>query len=311
MSKQDDKSENRQYLDIILNNDNIARKTLLPSLFVMMLIFLYFGVPYPLIPLSVLMAIYFFGSGAVILVIKRGWVRARDLYFVLLCLLGLIAAVTMYYTGGPESFMFPIFPIITILAALALPFRRVVLVVLCAGLCYYTEIWLEVNRLVPHIPIFKELMPAAGYAASAYFLVIPAANFIILAAVTALAYLLARLLKERWARLSLLNRELAVNEELLVKRDEEKTRLSRQMDDKINELDGLRMNLEQIVEKQTGDLKTKISELGLAGDKLTAKVAELSAFRGLVAGREKKMLLIKREIDQLRQELGRPPKYQG
>ena len=309
MNKQDDKSKSLQYLDLIVNNDLIARKTLLPSLFVMMLIFLYFGVPYPLVPLSVLMASYFFVSSAVLWAVKRGWARSRDLYFVLLCLLPVIAAVTMYYTGGPESFMFPIFPIITILAALALPRWQVLPVVLCAGLGYCLEMFLEVKRLVPHIAIFKELMPPEGYAASAYFLVVPAANLIVLAAVTALAYLLARLLNERWEKLSELNRELAVNEELLMKRDEEKTRLGRQMDDKINELDSLRMNLEQIVEKQAGALKQKISEMGRVEEQLTAQMAELKDFRGLVGGRERKILLVKREIDQLLQELGRPAKY--
>ena len=44
-------------------------------------------------------------------------------------------------------------------------------------------------------------------------------------------------------------------------------------------------------------------------EKLTVQMAELKDFRGLVGGREKKMLFIRSEIDRLRQELGRPPKY--
>jgi hypothetical protein len=275
----------------------------------MMLIFLYFGVPYPLVPLSLLMAGYFFGCGAVIWAIKLGWARARDLYFVLLCVLCLIAAVTMYYTGGPESFVFPLFPVITILAALALSFRQVLAVVLCAGLLYGAELFLEVKKIVPHISIFKELLPPDRYAASAYFIIIPAANLIILAAVTVLAYRLARLLNERWEKLSALNRELSVNEELLRQRDEERSLLSRQLDDKINELDSLRMNLQNIVEKKSAVLQSKIAELGRMDELLIKKMSELKDFRGLAEGREKKMLLIKREIDQLRQDLGRPPKY--
>ncbi|MBN3033455.1 MAG: hypothetical protein JW873_05105 [Candidatus Saganbacteria bacterium] len=303
------KEENLRYIDIVLNNDWIARRALLPMLFAMMLIFLSFGVPYPLLPLSLLMAIYFIGSGAVIYVISRGWGRPLVNYFLLLCWLDLIAAVAMYYTGGAESFIFPIFTVIAILAALTLPLWQIAAVVICAGVFYSAELLIEFNGWLPHVAIFKEFMPPAGYAESAYFLVIPLVNFTVLVAIAGLVYRLAQQLNGHWRILTGLNRELADKEGLLRQEDEAKSLLGRQLDGKSGELEALRLNLEKIVEERAEELKAKIGEMDRAESELKARMAELQDFRGLIDGRERRMSELRTESDALRRELGRPPKY--
>jgi hypothetical protein len=289
--------------------DLILRGLVLPMVFVLVLIAFFFGVPYPVLPLTGLLIIYTLAGGAALWLVEREWRPARDLFFIMFCLDCLLAAFALYYTGGIESFIPQVLMIIAVLAGLLLPLWQVVALVAACYLVYIGELWLEASRLVPHLTIFKPFIDPAAYAGSVYFKVIPLANLLNLAATAALAYLAARVLETRERKVGLLNRRLENNAEQLRKKGEEKTALNEQLSLKVQELEGLKIKLEEMVADRTRELQVKIGEMTRAEGQLKSNLAELEKINNLAVGRELSMIELEEEANQLLLELGRPVKY--
>ena len=289
--------------------DTVARRGLIPALFVLALIARVGGVPYPVIPLTSVLLVFTAAGVLVTGIIERGWGPARNLYFGLLCFNCLIAGAAIYYTGGIESFMPQVLTIVVVLAGLTFPFWQTAAIVAACCLSYAAELWLEANLIIPHVTIFPGFIAPAGYAGSVYFRVIPLANMLILASTAALAYMAARVLATREEKLGMLNRRLEVNAKLLVKRGEEKAVLNEQLNKKMSELEELKGKLEKMLEARTHDLKAKVSEMNRLETELKSSVASLETINNLAVERELSMIELETEANSLLAELGRKPKY--
>jgi hypothetical protein len=303
--------QHKQDIEIIINNDNVSRKTLLPALFVLMLCFLVLGVPYPWRELSALMIVYSFVSIVVIAFIKRGWGQPMKLYFWLAWFLNVLCMLTMHYTGGIASFVFPIYTTIMVLVALTLTGGQVVVILLIAVLTYFAEVFSEAAGWVPRLAIFPELFRSVDYAVSPYVRVVPVANVMALVAITYLAYQVSLLLKKRREQLISLNEKLLGEEKLARQREGENLTLHEETEKKIAELEDLKAHLEEKVREKTASLMSKVIELDQAGQQLNAKIAELNETHNLITltGRRQQVETLKKEVDGLLGKLGRPPKY--
>jgi hypothetical protein len=308
LSQEDKEWQNKQDIEIIVNNDNVSRKTLLPVLFLLMLCFLYLGVSYPWLQLSVLMALYFFGAGTVVAVIKQGWGSPRRWYFWLACSLNFFCAAAMHYTGGIASFVFPIYSTIMVIVALTLPGWQVAVVLLIAILTYLAEWFGEVAGLLPRFIIFPELLPSTSLAASPYIWVTPLANVFSLCAIAYLTYQVSFLLKERREELLALNKRLRGEEQLARRQAAENLSLREETKRKIAELERLKGHLEESVRERTASLMDKVIELDRAAQQYREKNSEISEMQELITGREKTVERLKAELNCLRQELGELPK---
>ena len=302
-------AKNREYLRIVRSMDNVARRGLIPALFVLVLIAHFCGIPYPFLP-SIILLLAFIAVGAIVTrMIEQGWGPARDLYFGLLCFNCLIAGLAIYYTGGIESFMPQALTIVVVLAGLTFLFWQTAAIVAICCLTYAAELWLEASMIVPHLTIFPGFIDPAAYAGSVYFRVIPLANMLILASTAALAYMAARVLETREEKLGMLNRRLEINAQLLVKRDEEKTALNEQLKKKMSELEELKGKLEKMLEARTQDLKVKVDEMSRIETELKNNVAGLEAINSSAVAQELLLIDLETEANSLLAELGRKPKY--
>lgn len=289
--------------------DVILRGLALPMIFVLVLIVFFCGLPYPVLPLGLLLIVYTLVGGAALWLIERDRWPARHVLFVLLCIDCLLAGAAMYYTGGIESFMPQVMMIIAVLAGLLLPPWQIAALVAACWLVYAAELWLEINRLVPHITIFKHFIEPAAYAGSVYLRVIPLANLLVLTALAVMAYLAARLLETREQKIGMLNRRLEDSARQLRKKGEERTALNEQLNRKVREQESLQAKLEEMVASRTGELQAKISAMSRVEAQLKDNLAELEKVNYLAIGRELSMIELEEEVNLLLRELGRPAKY--
>lgn len=233
-------TKNREFLELIIPLDLVVRKLLIPFLFVVACASFYYGVGYPIAALSVLLLIFIIVSGGAFFIMERGWLPGDLTYFALLACDCLLVAVSIYYTGGLESFMPMIYGIIGVLAGLTLPLWGILGIITVAGTAYFIELALEVHRLIPHITVFREFIPPENYLSSAYIKIIPLANFALFVAVTFMAYSVAEILRKRKERLAELNTELDLSAKLLVRRDLDLTIVNQQLEEKLHELQKLK-----------------------------------------------------------------------
>jgi hypothetical protein len=230
-------AKNREFLELVLPLDVLVRKMLIPFLFLMGCASFYFGVGYPIAVLSVLLLIFIAVSSGAFFIMERGWLPGDLTYFALLACDCVLVAVSIYYTGGMESFMPMIYGIIGVLAGLTLPLWAILGIITVAGTAYFIELVLEVHRLIPHFTVFREFIPAETYLRSAYVRIIPLANFAMFIAVTFMAYSVANILKKRKEKLAELNAELDLSAKLLVRRDLDLTLLNQQLEEKLHQLE--------------------------------------------------------------------------
>jgi len=265
-------AKNREFLELVIPLDLVVRKLLIPFLFVVACASFYYGVGYPIAVLSVLLLIFILVSGGAFYIMDRGWLPGDLTYFTLLACDCVLVAVSIYYTGGMESFMPMIYGIIGVLAGLTLPLWGILGIITVAGTAYFVELALEVYRIIPHFTVFKEFIPAENYLRSAYVRIIPLANFALSIAVTFMAFSVADILRKRKEKLAELNAELDLSAKLLVRRD--------------LELNEVNQTLENKVKERTRELQDKVTEL--------------KEFHDLAVGRELKMIELEKEIEKLK-----------
>jgi hypothetical protein len=233
-------TKNREFLELVLPLDVLVRKLLIPFLFLIGCASYYYGVGYPIAVLSVLLLIYIMISSGAFYIMERGLLPGDPTYFTLLAGDCVLVAVSIYYTGGMESFMPMVYGIIGVLAGLTLPLWGILGIITVAGTAYFIELALEAHRIIPHFTVFKEFIPAETYLGSAYVRIIPLANFAMFIAVTFMAYSVANILKKRKEKLAELNAELDLSAKLLVRRDLDLTLINQQLEEKIHELQKLK-----------------------------------------------------------------------
>lgn len=250
------------------------RKLLVPFLFIVASAVYFYGIPYPVGILAILLLVFAMVSGSIFFAIDRGLAPAEPAYFILLIIDCGLTAITTYFSGGVESFMPLIYGIIGVLAGLTLPLWGVMGVVLTAGIAYFAELLLEKFHLIPHFMIFKEHIPFESYTHSNYLLIMPLAYFSMFIAVTFLAYSVAEILKKKKEYTLELNRRLDINSKLM------------------NELNH---NLDEKVGERTAELQEKIKEL--------------EKFHDLTVDREIKLEELEQEVNGLLKEMGRGEKY--
>jgi Skp family chaperone for outer membrane proteins len=321
----------KKFLELVLPLDLTVRKLLIPILFLIGWASVFYGVPYPLFPLGVILAIYFMISGSCFWLISHDRLPSEIAYCVLLASDCFLVALATYYTGGIESFVPLIYGIIGLLAGLTLPFWGVIVVAITAASTYIIELGIEANNFLPHIEIFKGFMPQGSFALYSYLIIIPLAHLVIFIAATSITYMVAEILRSRQDRLAALNLELQQNSELLVSREDELNSTNERLDEKLHELEELKTTLEEKVRERTSELETAKEGLEievarrteeLAKDKdglelnikertkqLQEKVNELQVFYDTTIGRELKMMELEKEVNDLLTQLGRLPKY--
>ena len=75
------------------------------------------------------------------------------------------------------------------------------------------------------------------------------------------------------------------------------------------ELRSLKEQLEDRVKERTSDLHAEIAERKRAEEEMTRRVQELEYFHRLVVGRELRMVELKRQVNELSEQLGEKPPY--
>lgn len=323
------KAKNKEFLELVLPLDIVARKLLIPLLFLIAVVSYFYSIPYPLLPLAVILGVYFLISEVAFWLIKREYFPAAPVYFLLLCADDFLVAAAAYYSGGAESFAPIIYIVIGVFAGLTLPLWGIFGIILTGGMCYFGELAIEAFGLLPHVNIFKEFIPPEAYLSSAYMRIIPLAYFTVSIAIALTAFTVAELLEKRNKHLYGLNLDLDKSSKLLVRRDLEVNDINRQLDEKIHELEALKAGLEAKVKERTRELeeakagleikvtertaelekerasleekvKDRTRELESAKAGLEEKVAELEEFHDLTVGRELKMIELEKEIESLK-----------
>jgi hypothetical protein len=310
--------ENRPLLELVLPLHNVASKSFIPLFVLLAIAYFLYNIPYPIFPLAILLLTYLLFSNLFFWLIKQGSFPGIILYCLLLLVYSVLAALTAYYTGGIESITILLYAVICTLAGLTLPLGMIVVVTVTSVLVYLLELELEIGRIIPHLRLYPEFFPSSMYPSSAYIRIIPMAHVIVGVMLVILAYTVANILKQRTA--------------LLVRRDQERQTLNQTLNDKVHELETLKMNLEKIVQERTAELETAkvnlelkikertaelIREKASLADKikertaeLESKVEELQQFYDTTVGRELKMIELEKENDELRLQLGKEPKHQ-
>ncbi|MFH2034672.1 MAG: HAMP domain-containing sensor histidine kinase [Candidatus Margulisiibacteriota bacterium] len=255
---------NQEFFVIAQHLDVIVRKLLIPLFFVIALASYLYGIAYPILALALIVLIFFIVSGAVFWVIKRGVFPAEPCYFVLLLIDCVFLAFATYYTGGAESFVPLVYIVVGVLGGLTLPLWGVVGVIVSVGVCYFVELLLEMNSLLPSLGLFGIFIKEAYL--SPYFRIVPLAYFVGFVAITFLSYQVAEILRKRRDRLLVLNRELNINSQLLKNNEVELKMANSELDKKLSELQKLKANLELLVEQRTKDLTDKVAALDQSHD---------------------------------------------
>jgi hypothetical protein len=293
---------NRDFMEMIQSLDEVVRKTLIPLLFLLAVAAFLYGLPFKLVPLGALLAVFFIVSEIMLRTIKNGFVQGEIGYTALLSFDCILLAFTMHVSGGFESFAPLLYAIIVMLAGLTLPFWNMAIVLLFSVLSYFIELQLEISGAIPHMRIYQEFTPPTIFADSAYLRVTPAANLAVGISLALLAFTVAEMLRRRKERLVKLNKELDQSVKLLARRDLEHVTINQQLDEKVRELNSLKEELETKVNERTNELNNKVIEQESTSKKLKDNLAELEAFHDATVGRELRMIELEKELETLRQE---------
>ncbi|KAF0135079.1 MAG: hypothetical protein FD145_217 [Candidatus Saganbacteria bacterium] len=301
--------KNLEFIDLVLPLDRIARKLLVPVLFLIATSSFFYKLHYPIFPLTVILVLYLIISALAFWIIKKGVVRADLMYFSLLVVNCILLGFAIYFSGGIESFALPLFAVIGVLAGLTLPLWAIVGVIIIPGTIYIIELAAEYLGIIPHVEIFKEFIQPSEYATSMYMRIMPISNFVVAVAIIFIAYTVAENLRRKKENLAETSRALEIKSKLLVDRDQELIKLNQQLNIKIGEQEVLKKDLEMKVAERTASLNVTISELQKKENELKDKLEELEQFRKLTVGRELKMIDLEKEIDRTLIQSGELPKY--
>ncbi|MDY6857532.1 MAG: PAS domain S-box protein [Thermodesulfobacteriota bacterium] len=148
---------NRNYESIKLAN-KIFGVALLPVLFLLILTFRTMGMPYPILPLSILCVSFYICMRISMASIRSGLSQTRT-FLTLLIISSILNVVSVHYTGGIESPFFVLFALIFIISSMVLPARQSIFLVILSCILYFSEIWLEYFMIVPHIHIYDAFNP--------------------------------------------------------------------------------------------------------------------------------------------------------
>ncbi|MBU0686849.1 MAG: PAS domain-containing sensor histidine kinase [Candidatus Margulisbacteria bacterium] len=207
--------ENQEFVEVFQPLDRITRFMMAPLLLVVSLIAAYYGVPYPLKQVLTIFIIYALYTAITSWMIKKGYLPAHIAFFCRLLVSCIIVAAFTYYTGGPASFMPIVYVVVSMLAALTLPFWGFLGVLTMSSLCYLVELGLEVYGFLPQVIIFKEFVPRELYLQSNYLRIVTPVEFIVAISISVLAYNVASLLREREKKLTVLNAQLMVRDQII------------------------------------------------------------------------------------------------
>jgi len=305
-----DNNINREFMEMIKPIDLIVRKSLIPFLFIMAVVFLWFGTPFPIVPITWVLVIYLAINSLIFWIIKKNFCPADIAFMILLSLDCPLLAAAIYYTGGFESFMPILYMIIGLLAGLTLPFWGIILVILIGLVSYLTVLLLESFQLILHIPIYKEIFAATVYFDSPYLLILSIAYMATFVGTTFISYAIANVLRQNRAKLQLTNREL---DDKVGELEELKGGLEAKIAERTSDLEKAKGGLEVEVAKRTEELvKEKASLEQKVKDRtaeLQEKMSDLEGFNKLAVGRELRMIEYEKEVNTLLKELGREPKY--
>ena len=161
-------SEDERIIERALFADKIVRLVLLPLLFGIVVVAYIKGIPYPLMPIVILLVTFYIIAQISSALIKRNFYPRRVFFLRLMIDIALIA-IAVHYSGGIESPVFILLGIVFIMSAMVLPFKHSLFVLLSGAVPYITEIWLEYYRIIPHIHIFK-IFGANAFQDTAYIL---------------------------------------------------------------------------------------------------------------------------------------------
>jgi len=286
---------NKEAYELIERLDTIVRKFVIPLFLLVAFTAIHWKIPYPILPIGIVVAFYIISIALGNFIIKNGFLPFEKAYFSVLFLNCIFIAFETYFTGGIESFIPIFYIIIGVLAGLTLPLWGIVSITLTAGICYISELLLEIYNIVPHISLFKEFMPQASYKSSIYMRITPVAYYIITITIISLAFHVSNNLRKRQEYLSNFNKDLDKSSKLLVRRDLEINSLNQELDNKIHELEALKTGLEERVKDRTKELET-------AKNKLEEKVSELEEFHDLTVDRELKMIALEKELEKLKEK---------
>ncbi|MBN2058017.1 MAG: hypothetical protein JW782_04420 [Candidatus Saganbacteria bacterium] len=288
---------NQEFLEIARPLDLAVRKLLVPALFILALMAFHFGIPYPILPISIIFVLFLAVSSLCLWLIDRIPFPAHKIYFLLLAFDCLLLAVTTYYSGGPQSFVPAIYLVISTLAGLTLPLWGVIGITVIAGISYLGELLLEVNGILPHLDIFPEFLPAAQYAASSYLRITPLAYCLTFACIIFLSYAAAKQLRQHRSSQNLLSQELDQSTKAISQRDSRLFSLNQELEQKVHELEHFQYKLEEKVSSRTKELET-------AKQDLENKIKELKQFHDLAVGRELRMIALEKELKDLKKKVG-------
>ncbi|MFA4911909.1 MAG: PAS domain S-box protein [Desulfobacteria bacterium] len=147
-----EQSEDERTIERAIFIDRLLRFVLYPFLFGIAAISYTKGIPYPLIPIGIVLVAYYITAQITIVLIKRNFYPKRVYFFRLIVSVVLIA-IGVHYTGGIESPVFLLLGITFIVSALLLSLKQSIFVFVIGGAAYLAEIWLEYYRIIPHIHI--------------------------------------------------------------------------------------------------------------------------------------------------------------
>ncbi|MBI4619122.1 MAG: PAS domain S-box protein [Desulfobacterales bacterium] len=231
-------SEDERIIERALFADKIVRLVLLPLLFGIIVVAYIKGIPYPLIPIVILLVTFYISAQISLALIKRNF-YPRRVFFLRLMIDIVLIAIAVHYGGGIESPFFILLGIVFIMSAIVLPFKHSLFVLLSGGVAYITEIWLEYYRIIPHIQIFK-IFGANAFQDTAYILTF---SMIIVAVFVGMAILTGYLIRVLDAQVKEISRAKAHSDSL------------------VKDMEEIKAALEDTVKERTRELEETIAEL--------------------------------------------------
>jgi diguanylate cyclase (GGDEF)-like protein/PAS domain S-box-containing protein len=231
-------SEDERIIERALFADKIVRLVLLPLLFGIVVVAYIKGIPYPLMPIVILLVTFYIIAQISLALIKRNF-YPRRVFFIRLIIDVALIAIAVHYSGGIESPVFILLGIVFIMSAMVLPFKHSLFVFLSGGAAYITDIWLEYYRIIPHIHIFK-IFGANAFQDTAYILTFSMIIVFVFAGMAILTGYLTRVLDAQVKEIS----QAKAHSDSLVK-----------------DMEKIKATLEDSVKERTTELEESMMEL--------------------------------------------------
>ncbi|MDY7032235.1 MAG: PAS domain S-box protein [Thermodesulfobacteriota bacterium] len=211
--------------------DRIWKCILIPLLFGICLVSYIKGIPYPMMPIAIVVVIYYMVAQISIILIKRNF-YPLSVYFINLITDILLLTIAIRYSGGIESPVFVLLEITFIRAAIALPLRQAIIIFSVGGAAYLGEIWLEYYRVIPHIHIFTIFKPNV-FQDTPYILI---STLVIIAVLVGTAVLTVYITKFLHNKLEELSRTKSYADNLVYHLEEAKASLEIKVEERTREL---------------------------------------------------------------------------